>query len=281
MHEAAHELGALALNMRQRQGTTRFVRSAPAAWAASYASVFAGYRIDDEYSDDEGAELSGIFVEGYERSRPYGGHMATRQRLLYAIAYRHGYVDAKRSGATSKKPDPELDGGVRHGVRGRACRAITLPEHPYREAHVTLRCSPPRKWSPHQEAYEEANAYYLGVRALELGYGPEYARYWHHLTYYEKRFEEGWNPGALYSDADGEFAGRDHDNAIEYARAYEQAYAGQGGLSEEEARAAAPLPARRRPAPLQTHSAYPTCALGQGRLVWAPLSCPSCYRCCW
>ncbi len=230
-----------------------FVRSdASRVGAHAYASVFAGYRIDDEYSDEEGAELSGIFVEGYERSRPYGGHVATRPRLLYAIAYRHGYVDAKRwedRGDIEESQIPSWTAAFATAYVDAHSRAITLRwEDPYREAHVYAQVFATAKVElglPDQEAYEEANAYYLGVhRALELGYEwPEYARYaWrYHLTYYEKRFEEGWNQerAHVYSGAhaDGEFAGRDHDNAIEYARAYEQAYtqARFEGLSEEEA----------------------------------------------
>ena len=101
---------------------------------------------------------------------------------------------------------------------------------------------------PDQEAYQDADSYFLGLhRALELGHrGGEAFRYaWrYHLTYFEKRFEEAWNHerANVYSaaHADGEFAGRDHDNAIDYARAYERAYslARQEGSSEEDAPAA-------------------------------------------
>ena len=232
-----------------------FARSdASRVGAHAYASVFAGYRIDDEYSDDEGIELSDIFVEGYERSRPYGGYRATRQRLLYAIAYRHGYVDAKRwedRGDIEESQIPSWTAAFATAYVDAHSRAVTQRwEDPYREAHTYAQVFATAKVElgfPDQEAYEEANAYFLGVhRAVELGYEwPELYRYaWrYHLTYYEKRFEEGWNQDRanVYSaaHADGEFAGRDHDNAIEYARAYEQAYtqARQQGLSEEEAHA--------------------------------------------
>ena len=232
-----------------------FARSdASRVGAHAYASVFAGYRIDDEYSDDEGIELSDIFVEGYERSRPYGGYGATRQLLLYAIAYRHGYVDAKRwedRGDIEESQIPSWTAAFATAYVDAHSRAVTQRwEDPYREAHTYAQVFATAKVElgfPDQEAYEEANAYFLGVhRAVELGYEwPELYRYaWrYHLTYYEKRFEEGWNQDRanVYSaaHADGEFAGRDHDNAIEYARAYEQAYtqARQQGLSEEEAHA--------------------------------------------
>ncbi len=222
--------------------------------AHAYASVFAGYRIDDEYSDEEGVELSDIYVEGYERSRPYGGHVVTRQRLLYAIAYRHGYVDAKRwegRGDIEESQIPSWTAAFATAYVDAHSRAITQRwEDPYREAHIYAQVFATAKVElgfPDQEAYEEANAYFLGLhRALELGYEwPESYRYaWrYHLTYYEKRFEEAWNQerAHVYSGAhaDGEFAGRDHDNAIEYARAYEQAYtqARLEGLSEEDAHA--------------------------------------------
>ncbi|MCY4450172.1 MAG: hypothetical protein OXE02_15150 [Chloroflexi bacterium] len=220
--------------------------------AHAYASVFAGYRIDDEYSHDEGVELSDIYVEGYERSRPYGGHVATRQRLLYAIAYRHGYVDAKRwEGRGDIEEDQILSWTAAFATAyvDAHSRAITQRwEDPYREAHIYAQVFATAKVElgfPDQEAYEEANAYFLGLhRAVELGYEwPESYRYaWrYHLTYYEKRFEEAWNQERAHAysgaHADGEFAGRDHDNAIEYARAYEQAYtqARLEGLSEEDA----------------------------------------------
>ncbi len=224
--------------------------------AHAYASVFAGYLIDDEYSDEEGVELSNIFVDGYERSRPYGGHGATRQRLLYAIAYRHGYVDAKRwedRGDIEEDQIPSWTAAFATAYVDAHSRAVTQRwEDPYREAHIYAQVFATAKVElgfPDQEAYEEANAYFLGLhRALELGYEwPESYRYaWrYHLTYYEKRFEEAWNQerAHVYSGAhaDGEFAGRDHDNAIEYARAYERAYtqARLQGSSEDEAKAIA------------------------------------------
>lgn len=222
--------------------------------AHAYASVFAGYRIDGDYSDDEGVELSDIFLEGYERSGPYGGYAATRQRLLYAIAYRHGYEDAKWWADRGDVEENEIlswtAAFAEAYVRAHSRATTQRWEDPYREAHVYAQVFATAKVEydfPDQDAYEEANAYFLGLhRALELGYtgGESYRYAWrYHLTYFEKRFEEAWNQerAHVYSGAhaDGEFAGRDHDNAIEYAKAYEQAYtqARREGLSEEEANA--------------------------------------------
>ncbi|MDE2837795.1 MAG: hypothetical protein OXL97_09885 [Chloroflexota bacterium] len=142
--------------------------------AHAYASVFAGYRIDDDVSDEEGPELSDIFVDGYERSRPYGGHSATRERLLYAIAYRHGYVDAKRwqsRGDIEERQILSWTAAFATAYVDAHSRAITLRwEDPYREAHTYAQVFATTKVElglPDQEAYEEANAYYLGVhRAL-------------------------------------------------------------------------------------------------------------------
>ncbi|MCY4582260.1 MAG: hypothetical protein OXE50_05600 [Chloroflexi bacterium] len=222
--------------------------------AHAYASVFAGYRIDEEYSDDERSELPDIFVEGYERSRPYGGHVATRLRLLYAIAYRHGYVDAKwhaEAGRTEEDNILSWTAAFATAYVRAHSRAIALRwEDPYREAHIYAQVFATAKVDlgfSDQDSYQDAESYFLGLhRGVELGYEwPELYRYaWrYHLTYFEKRFEEAWNHerANVYSaaHADGEFAGRDHDNAIEYASAYERAYtlARLEGSSEEEAHA--------------------------------------------
>ncbi len=230
-----------------------FARSdASRVGAHAYASVFAGYRVDDEVSMEEEAELSDVFVEGYERSGPYGGYAATRQRLLYAIAYRHGYEDAKRHvsrGNTEERNILSWTAAFAEAYVRAHNQAIALRwDDPYREAHIYAQVFATAKVDlgfPDQDSYQDAQSYFLGLRrAIELGYEwPESYRYaWrYHLTYFEKRFEEAWNHerANVYSaaHADGEFAGRDHDNAIEYARAYERAYtlARQEGSSEEEA----------------------------------------------
>lgn len=232
-----------------------FARSRASRVAAhAYASVYAGYIAEDEYTYDEGAKLSDIFAQGYERSGPYGGYASTRLRILYAIAYRHGYESALwrvEREQTDESDIPSWTAAFATAYVRAHSRAIELRwEDPYREAHIYAQVFATAKVDlgfPDQDSYQDAESYYLGLhRALELGYGwPESYRYaWrYHVTYFEKRFEEAWNHerANVYSaaHADGEFAGRDHDNAIEYARAYERAYtlARLEGSAENEAHA--------------------------------------------
>lgn len=204
------------------------------------ASLYADYR-QTGLDEAKAEELAGSLAQAYEDA---AGGEGTRNRLLYAVAYHHGYEHAA-AGSTAES-EVENWSATFAAAYVRAFDRAAVSEWAEPHAHEFARVYTVElvdEGMLERESEERADAYLVALRyALDVGYTglllDDFVRHCYSV-YYEKRVGEGWaNERALaHAGAHGnaEFAGKDHEGALEYSAAYEAAFTaarGQGSSAE-------------------------------------------------